>query len=117
MAWAVKVRTYCSHCQKRYRQYDKVLERGITWCSQKCGQAVTGEQHPPRANARGYIEVWSEREGKYVLEHREVWRASRGWPTTEGPWSIHHKDRNRCNNALENLEWYPDALTHIRAEH
>lgn len=47
--------------------------------------------------------------GKMYLEHRLIWEAEHG-PIPDG-YVIHHKDHNRANNKLENLELM-EARTH-----
>ena len=72
-------------------------------------------QHTPRkrggwnkGRGAGYIDKrgyrWIRRtDGKDVREHRQVMEDSLGRALE--PWEIvHHKDGNRLNNALENLE-------------
>lgn len=52
-------------------------------------------------NKQGY-KVIINKQGKRVLEHRQVWEDNKG---KIPPWySIHHKDGNKLNNNIENLE-------------
>jgi hypothetical protein len=49
----------------------------------------------------GYVR--SMRNGKWVMQHREVMEAHLG-RKLESYEHVHHKDGNRANNAIENLE-------------
>ncbi|MDR1147599.1 MAG: HNH endonuclease, partial [Spirochaetaceae bacterium] len=58
----------------------------------------------------GYIRKWYD-DGKQYMEHCVVWEEHNG-PIPQGM-HIHHKDGNKENNNIENLELV-DALTHKR---
>lgn len=45
--------------------------------------------------------------GKRTLLHRDVWENERG-AIPEG-WDIHHKDEDKMNNSIENLECLPKS--------
>lgn len=51
---------------------------------------------------------------KGKLLHRAVWEKNCG-PVPDG-WHVHHKDRNRHNNAIENLDCLP-SFAHQSGEH
>jgi hypothetical protein len=79
----------------------------ILYCSRQClGKACAGENHPAYIGGRiidknGYAKL--RRNGKYTQEHRVVIEMAIGrelkkWET------VHHKDGNRLNNSLDNLE-------------
>lgn len=70
--------------------------------------STRGKILKPRAN-RGYFNVPLYKDGrmKNVYVHRAIWEAFNG-PIPEG-YEINHKDENRQNNNLENLE----LLTHL----
>lgn len=61
-----------------------------------------------RVNKQGYIEIWkpehpnANKKG-YILEHRLVMSAYIGRPLTENE-DVHHKDKNKANNDISNLE-------------
>lgn len=69
--------------------------------------STRGKILKPRAN-RGYFNVPLYKDGrmKNIYVHRAVWEAFNG-PVPEG-YEINHKDENKSNNTLENLE----LLTH-----
>ena len=58
-------------------------------------------------NSEGYIAVRTGTR-QYALEHRLVWIAAHG-PIPDG-YIIHHKNRDRTDNRLENLEMLPQGL-------
>jgi hypothetical protein len=47
--------------------------------------------------------VWIKVAGAWVKEHHAVWKKTTGNSVPRG-WVLHHKDGNKENNALENLE-------------
>jgi hypothetical protein len=61
----------------------------------------------------GYRQVWDAAQKKYVRAHRKVWEEAYG-PIPDG-YEIHHKDNNRLNNALDNLECLT-RVEHMRLE-
>jgi len=65
------------------------------WCSTKTPEAIS-----KKLNNGGY--KWVTRDGKILLIHRLVWEEQYGI-ILEGM-DIHHKDGNKQNNKLENLE-------------
>ncbi len=90
----------------------RLRERGIT-----TERRTSGERHPKWSGGRhmmtnGYVRIWVSsddpmaamrgRDG-YVYEHRIVMARSLGRPLTQTE-SVHHRDGDRANNALENLQ-------------
>ena len=79
----------------------------VLYCSRKCLFAANSGKNHSRykggkiTDANGYVKVRCGR--KYIQEHRVVMEASIGrklqkWET------VHHKDGDRLNNRIENLE-------------
>ena len=65
-------------------------------------------------NAKGYRRIWTTDENgkrRMAMEHRVIWESFYG-PIQEGL-QIHHKDGNKLNNDISNLEIL-DALHHKR---
>ena len=62
-------------------------------------------------SAKGYRRVRCPREKRLRMEHVLVWEDSHG--SIPSGMQIHHKDGDKLNNAIENLEML-DALTHKR---
>lgn len=91
----------------------------------------SGPGHPNWKGGRnidrqGYVMVWVPdhpharkqhrvHAGGYVLEHRLVMEAHLG-RYLEPHEVVHHKDGNRQNNALENLEVFDSNAEHLRHE-
>lgn len=62
-----------------------------------------------RINTKGYVQIGTG--GKRRLEHIIEWERHNG-PVPDG-FQVHHKDENKQNNAIENLELL-DATSHKR---
>lgn len=117
----------CCICGNEFKTKPSHWERRKT-CSKHCDnkrreQVYRGERNPNfgnrgeksplfkggrKTNSRGYIMVYqpghpnSEKNG-YVLEHRYVMSEHLGRPLED--WEIvHHKDHNKTNNHISNLE-------------
>ena len=84
----------------------------------------SGSEHPNWTGGRvidknGYILVFSPnhpmRRGKYVLEHRLVMEQSLG-RLLERQEVVHHKDGNKQNNSIENLELFDKNSSHLKHE-
>jgi hypothetical protein len=59
----------------------------------------------------GYISVWDN--GEQYLEHRRL--AQLFIPNPENKPCVNHKDGNRSNNDINNLEWVTYSENHIHA--
>lgn len=59
----------------------------------------------------GYVSVYEN--GKQYLEHRKL--AEMFIPNPDNKPCINHKDGNRSNNSLDNLEWVTYSENHIHA--
>lgn len=79
------------------------------FCSNSCAMfnrenSPTGKAHPQGAsftNSNGYIQVKTG--SKWAMQHRVVVEENIGRALTEQE-RVHHKDGNRSNNSLDNLE-------------
>ena len=76
------------------------------YCSRKCqGMAKRGKPHPHTGgiskNRQGYVREYIN--GKYVFQHRLVVERAIGRKLRDDE-IIHHKDRDKSNNSLDNLE-------------
>lgn len=81
-------------------------EANQKYCSRKCqGIAKRGKPHPHTngisKNRQGYVREYIN--GKYVLQHRLVVEQAIGRKLRDDE-IVHHKDRNKSNNSLDNLE-------------
>lgn len=63
----------------------------------------------------GYIAL-TVAPGTAELEHRLVMAEHLGRPLVSGE-VVHHIDRNRANNAVDNLRLYSSHAEHMRVEH
>lgn len=105
------VNPFCACCNvplSRKRITGLVSNRKpILYCSRQClAKACSGENHPAYIGGRiidknGYAKV--RRNGKYTQEHRVVVEMALGRELREWE-TVHHKDGNRLNNAVDNLE-------------
>ena len=55
---------------------------------------------------------WIQHNGVRTLEHRVIWETAYG-PLPEGA-VIHHKDGDKSNNQLSNLEMFPNSAAHVK---
>lgn len=95
----------CRHCGKEFSARASYVERGqMIYCSSHCAavasrihRVVTHNDVRYYKNSHGY---YSSEAGK--LLHRVIWEEHYG-PVPEGC-VIHHKDDNKTNNDIDNLE-------------
>lgn len=74
----------------------------------KISNSPTGYGH---LTEKGYIRIWDTEQKRYRMEHDVIWEQHYGKIPNE--MQIHHKDGNKTNNNIENLELV-DALQHKR---
>lgn len=96
----------CVVCGKAFRTFPCQLKLGRKYCSRRCyGEANSGSNNYSFTN--GFIRSDGYRElsvrGRKVLEHRYVMEQHLGRRLTRWE-SVHHKDGNKTNNDLGNLE-------------
>lgn len=75
------------------------IKHGKTWAGDSAYRPLK-----PRKDTRHYLQVDLVQNGKYTRKrvHRVVWEAFNG--AIEGRLEINHKDLDRVNNSLDNLE-------------
>lgn len=105
------VRVICDHCGKELiRTMSKVPPHrrkadSIHICSQTCksGEVCHGSwKGGVFKNSKGYL-VKSIGKGQKILEHRFIMEQFLGRPLLSYE-TVHHKDGNRSNNNIENLQ-------------
>jgi hypothetical protein len=93
----IKSRLRRGYCQKHYVRFMK-------W--NDVNKTLTNKQHPKNQspgtiNSEGYVSL--QRDGKRVKEHRYVMEQHLGRKLLANE-NIHHKNGNRADNRIENLE-------------
>jgi hypothetical protein len=71
----------------------------------------TGKYLKPHKGNHGYLTVSIDR--KTTLLHRLI--ASAFIPNPEGKRTINHRDGNKLNNSIDNLEWATDSENNLHA--
>ena len=109
----------CQSCGK-IREVAETGELPLTYQTRrptcpKCGykkriETLGGHGPTWRGGARyldhkGYVITWDQESGGYRREHQLIWEKYNG-PLPKG-YIVHHKDGNRQNNNLYNLEAMP----------
>jgi 5-methylcytosine-specific restriction endonuclease McrA len=107
--WITCERNGCG--ERRYVQQNQLKHEACRFCSTKCkrlaqmGQAIPwlplNDLGHKRQRKDGYIEV--KVESGYELEHRVMMAQVLGRPLSHLE-EVHHKDLNRANNNIDNLE-------------
>ena len=102
---------HCKNCGNPINSGAKLF------CSWKCYQAMNkGETSPKYKN--GHVRVDGYRllgiDGRDVLEHRYVMEQHIGRPLLQKE-VVHHKDGNKLNNSIDNLELFNSQSSHVNA--
>lgn len=74
----------------------------------RCANTSKARQIPGYDNSNNYVLVrrpaWYNANTEYVREHQVVWCLYNNVSRVPDGYNIHHKDHNKRNNAIENLE-------------
>lgn len=93
------VATHCDHCKAELSWLKRSKQQ--RYCDQRCREA---DMYPARhLNEQGYVVLTTHRNAKPQLEHRWQMATHIGralLPSEE----VHHKNGNRSDNRIENLE-------------
>jgi len=98
----------CLQCGTSFPCKPSIARRdGTRFCSTECRSRFhSGPQHPHwqggRSHTQGYVTL-RQPDGRKVREHRRVMAEHLGRPLARTE-LVHHRDGNRANNAIENLE-------------
>ena len=82
---------------------------GVSWSGRIF--SVKGELLQNSSGSHGYLTVYVE--GKNELVHRLV--AEWYLPNPEGKRTVNHKDGDKHNNCVDNLEWATDSENNLHA--
>ena len=126
----MKIKLICKNCHKEFELYMSQTKRGRgKYCSKKCkgmgwnpqgsnnwrwnggrtihdaGYILIKMPNHPRANYLGYIRehhlVMEKKLGRYLKAEEEV----------------HHINRNKIDNRIENLQLFSSRSEHLKLEH
>lgn len=86
----------CSICGKEVRRRVRD-ESKIVFCGHKC-MAIWRTKDAPSTNVQGSVRVWFSRFGRMSACE------DCGYDDVPGILILHHKDRNRANNSMDNLK-------------
>jgi len=119
--------TRCGHCFGVYNMNQAHIKTALRL--QKLGSKrpnMTGDKHPRFAGEKidhsgGYIEVYapnrpSTRRSGRMLEHRLVMEEHIGRPLRRQE-VVHHKNKIRSDNRIENLMLFPNVRAHTAWEY
>lgn len=90
------------------------LDRVITYTG-GADRKLVGKQLSPATNSRGYLSVGLSLRGRVTHPAIHVLVARHFLPSTCSPF-VNHKDFDKTNNRVENLEWvtHLENITHAR---
>lgn len=100
----------CPACGRAFRP----PRASSRFCSRPCARTINGGRNSKTeswwVNSRGYLEgrIWVDGRQVRVKHHRYVMEQHLGRPLGRHE-DVHHKDGNRLNNDLANLEVLPHA--------
>ena len=69
----------------------------------------TGNKRSPHLDKDGYLRVTLEKDGKTTTRFIHRLLAEAFIPNPENKETVNHKDENKINNSLDNLEWMTKA--------
>lgn len=131
ICYMAKIQKICAHCNKLLYIYPSEIKRGGgRFCSRKCyflNSKISrkGSNNPcyrggKRTN-KGYVLIlkpdhpFTTKVG-YVYEHRLVMEKHLKRYLTKKE-VVHHKNKNKSDNRIENLELLPSHAEHLKKYH
>jgi len=104
-----KVTMVCKHCGIKFKiSPSHVAQGGGIYCGRKCYAAARRTGFLAK---NGYMKIGIN--GKKVYEHRLVMAEALGRDLTADE-VVHHIDGDRLNNAIENLQLFPNNSAHTK---
>ena len=96
----------CEQCGREFKTFPSTLAKGKgKYCSLRC----YAEAQRTGGLKDGYMRLSIN--GKRVLEHRLVMAETLGRDLTDEE-VVHHIDEDKLNNAIENLQLFPNNSAH-----
>jgi hypothetical protein len=104
----------CESCQKEFKPTQSGRRRPNKYCSQECYRIGRKGKHTARyvdgyVSTNGYHIIMID--GKAIRAHRHIMEQHLGRPLLSEE-VVHHKDHNRLNNNINNLEILPSNSAH-----
>lgn len=92
-----------------YELSETGIVRSLQRKVQQGTRTIKPQQLKPRINNCGYLNVRLSKEGRKVIKYLHVLLAEAFIPNPDYKKEVNHKDGNKLNNDLDNLEWMTHA--------